>query len=698
MGVEQLSWSDPTWRRRVLRVLIGAPAILAAGYLGRATVIDDGLSLIWPAIGVAAIWLGTGDRSTWLIDLVVLGAAISTVNLTTGASPAMAVTFLLTNVVQVSVFVAVVRRRLPDLWGFGGSGQLSRLGDLGTLVIGAVVSGTAGIIVGLPGIVAATGMPDPATLAVWWGRNGVAIVVIPALLMLLLQPLVTSGSLRAAARVVRAALTPESTARLAEVCGLIGLSAALSVLIFTDASAYPLAFLLLSTSVWAGLRFASVAVTVHGMLMGVFGIVFTLADLGPFATISSLPYRALVAQGFVAITVLTGLALAFSRAERDAAHRALVVSQRSAADRASLLDAVMESMNEAIIVVDETGAVLVRNTAARNLVLLTGPLSDEVKPAAAYGLFHVNGLPVSDDELPTRRALDGESVPPVDLHLRLPDGVSGRILEATARPLNSEDPGSPRRALVNLRDVTLDRQHRDTLASFAGVVAHDLQNPLSIVNGWSEALAAEFAQGPVPPAIGSMMVSRIQASATHMREFIADLMSYTIARDQSLRQAPVDLTAMVRSLASLRSDSDSDPLIVVSDGLQVWADTGLVRQLLDNLIGNAVKYCTPGVRPVIEVTGEVVGDWLEVRVADNGIGIPENQREAVFETFHQVHNGERGGSGLGLAICRRIVDRHGGTIHVAPGPRGRGCTLVFRLPHLAPARSPAPAPTSASAP
>lgn len=685
--------SDPTWRRRALRVLLGTPAFLLAGYLGRATVIDThGLSLIWPAIGVAALWLGTGDRRTWPTDIAALAAATTIVNLTTGVSPAVAVVFMVTNLVQLGVFVAIVRRQAPDLWGFGGTGQLNRISDLGTLVTAAVISGAAGLLVGMPGVLAAAGVPHPAMVAVWFGRNAVAIVVIPTLLMLLLQPLVTSGSTRAAARLVRDALTPESSKRLAEICGLITLTAALSLTVFSDTASRPLAFLLLSTSVWAGLRFASVAVTVHGMVMGSLGIVFTISGAGPFAAISSLPYRALVAQGFVVIAVLTGLALAFSRAERDAAHRELLASQRSAADRARLLDAVLESMNEAITVIDDSGTILVRNNAARELAALTGAASDQLQPAAAYQLFHANGLPLSDDELPGRRALAGESVEPVDLHLRLPDGIGGRVLESTARPLTSDEPGAPRRALVNTRDVTVERQHRDALASFAGVVAHDLQNPLSIVNGWSEALAAEFAQGPVSPAIGSMMVSRIQDSATHMREFIADLMSYTIARDQSLRQAPVDLTAMVRSLADLRTGGPTDPVIAVSDGLQAWADTGLVRQLLDNLIGNAVKYCSPGVRPVIEVTGEPVGEWLEVRVADNGIGIPENQREAVFETFHQVHGNQYGGTGLGLAICRRIVDRHGGTIHVAPGLRGTGCTLVFRLPRLAPTRAGAPGP------
>ncbi|MET3960698.1 signal transduction histidine kinase [Marmoricola sp. OAE513] len=683
--------TTPTERRRRhgsardlgFRLAFWSISFLVAGYIGRATVIDGrGLSLIWPAIGIAAMWLGTAERRTLPVDLVVLSACMMLVNLTTGAPLVPAALFLLTNLLQVAVFVALVRRWIPDLWGFGGTGQLHRIVDLARIAVAAAISGAASTAFAIPAISVALGAPHPVSVAVWWGRNTVALVVISTLMMLTCQPLVASGSIRAAAEAVREALSPQSPGRLAEVCGLIGASVALSLLIFADRTAEPLAFLLLVTSVWAGLRFASLAVTVHGVAMGAVGMFFTLADRGPFAAIDDLHYRALVAQGFVLMTVLTGLALAFSRAERDAAARELVRARRAADERAQLLNAVLESLKEGVVVVESDGHVLVHNSASRDLAGLVGSASEQVRPASEYGLFHPNGLPLREDEMANARALAGEVVEPFDLHVRTPSVPQGRILEVSGRPLLSE-PGAPRRAMVNLRDVTVDRQHRDALSSFAGVVAHDLVNPLSIVDGWTEALADEFRTGSVSPAVGALMVERIQDSTRHMREFIADLMSYTIARDQSLRSGPVDLTATVRSLADLRTSSPAAPVIAVADGLQVWADAGLVRQLLDNLIGNAVKYVAPGVRPVVEVSGQTVGDWLEVRVADNGIGIPEAQREAVFETFHRAHGEGYHGTGLGLAICRRIVDRHGGSIHVAPGARGTGTTIVFRLPLVA---------------
>ncbi|MFL6157882.1 MAG: ATP-binding protein [Marmoricola sp.] len=672
-------------RRQLLRVLLGTVLFVAAGYAGRATVIDGhGLSLIWPAVGVAGLWIGSGDRRTWPWDLTALSASIVVVTMTTGADLPRASVFLATNLTQVLVFVAITRRVTPDLWGLGGTGPLNRLADLGRLTVAACLAGVAGMASGFVGAWLALGtlVPSP-TLAVWWGRNTVALLVMTVLGVLLCQPLTATGSPRAAARAVAEALRPASPGRLLETAALLGSSVVLTYLIFGASSGQPLAFLLLVMSVWAGLRFGALAVTVHGVVTGICGITFTLAGDGPFAAIGSVYYRAVVAQGFLAMAVLTGLALAFSRAERDHAATELREARRAADERATLLHAVLESLKEGVVVVEGTDTRLLHNSASRELLGILDAVPSHGADTTEHGLFRANGLPLDIEETAHRRALAGETVAPFDVYLRSPSIPGGRILEVSGQPLPSLDPDAAPRAMVNLRDVTVERQHHDTLASFAGVVAHDLFNPLTVLDGWTEALSDEFARGPVSPVVGTVIVSRIHRAAAHMREFIADLMSYTIARDQSLRPGPVDLTATVRSLAGLRTDAPSAPMIVVADDLRVWADAGLVRQLLDNLIGNALKYVAPGTRALVEVTGEVDGDWLEVRVTDNGIGVPEHQREAIFESFHRAHGEGYGGTGLGLSICRRIVDRHGGTLHVEDAPHGRGSSFVFRLPRLA---------------
>ena len=111
------------------------------------------------------------------------------------------------------------------------------------------------------------------------------------------------------------------------------------------------------------------------------------------------------------------------------------------------------------------------------------------------------------------------------------------------------------------------------------------------------------------------------------------------------------------------------------------ADRTLVGQLLANVIGNAVKYVAPGTTPHVIIGSELVGDMLEIRVADNGIGIPRTERGRIFDSFYRASSsGSYPGTGLGLAICARAVERHGGRISAREGLDGGGTTLVFTLP------------------
>lgn len=108
-----------------------------------------------------------------------------------------------------------------------------------------------------------------------------------------------------------------------------------------------------------------------------------------------------------------------------------------------------------------------------------------------------------------------------------------------------------------------------------------------------------------------------------------------------------------------------------------------MRQVLDDLLGNAVTYVAPGVRPRVSVSGRVAGDRLELHVADNGIGIPEGQHERVFETFFRAHADAYRVTGLGLAIVRRAVERCGGTVRVTGAPGGGSC-FELRLAAVGP--------------
>ena len=157
------------------------------------------------------------------------------------------------------------------------------------------------------------------------------------------------------------------------------------------------------------------------------------------------------------------------------------------------------------------------------------PPHTHVQSASSYGLLRVDGTPLPESEMPAALAFAGQEVVEKDYLMRTARFPEGRILEMSVTHIPQTDPDEHRQVIINFRDVTHARQDRDNLASFAGVVAHDLINPLSIVDGWAEALNESFLEGPVEPADGGAMVARIQGASGHMRRFIDDLLGYAVA-------------------------------------------------------------------------------------------------------------------------------------------------------------------------
>ncbi len=666
-------------RELLVRVLLWALAFIVAGFAGRLTIIDGkALSLVWPAAGVAAVWLATGDRRTWPGDVLALGVTTFLINSLTGSSAGMSGVFVVANILQASLFAAYLHRLVPDMWGGGGTRPLSRISDIGQVMAAA---GAACLVASVVGSLAVSQLIDDFTVeswAVWMGRNCAGILSLGVILLL------AGGSLErgdAWATVRRA--RKWRRIQVLEVVALALTSAFLYVMSFLVFDTLPLAFLLLLVTVWAGLRFSPLVVAVHSLVMGVAAVLFTLDGQGLFAAVDSLELRALLAQLYVLMVVVFGLALSLGRAERLKLLADLAASQRAEAERAHLLNAVLEAMHDGITVVQADGTVLLRNPAGLQLLGMEDPPSTVV-PGPDYGLFRPDGTTPAYQELPPFRALAGEDVTDEELVIRNVANPGGRALRVTARLLPEGEDGG-RRVMVVYQDVTADNAHRDSLSSFAGIVAHDLFNPLTVIDGWAESLAAELQErGSVTAAEGGPVIDKIRKGAAGMRELISDLLAYSTARDQSLNPAMVSLEQLVNECAELqvnprqvrsRADVLVDPLP------DVFADGAQLRQLFSNLIGNAVKYVAPGVTPLVRVHAQdEAPGWVRICVVDNGIGIPPAERTKIFEAFHRAETENYRGTGLGLAICRRIVQRHGGTIRVEGNPDGTGSAFVLTLP------------------
>ena len=674
-------------RSSLMRTLGFAVVYVCASYAGRLTVMDQtNLSLVWPAAGVSAVWAVVQFRVRWrAVDAATLAAVTMVVNMVTGATVALALWFVAANLLQAGVFGWLCHRWLPDSWGGVQVQPLSRLTDLWRLVAVAFVATACSAVVGPTGVWAADGVYSWPATAVWLTRNTVSILVIGAAAVRVGKALQAwrSASPRMSLR-DRWAAVPWP--RRLEYVSLTALSAAVYGAVFGLNHRLPLEFVVIALTMWAGLRLHTTFVVLHDLVFGCVTVLCTLHGGGVFAQITSDSARALVAQAFVGMIAVAGLALALGRDERAALLAQLSTSEQSAARQAKMMSTVIDSMTEGLTVVDSHGRFLLRNPAVRRLMGGVVSTSDAMARPDYYGLFHPDGRALAPSEMPYRRALAGTDVRNMDVLLRNPGLPDGRILSVSAIALPDEDGG--RYAVSVFHDVTAERRHRDELASFAGAVAHDLQNPLATVEGWSEVLAQaiEDAPGGVASAEEADAVVRIRRAAARMRNMINDLLDYTTARDATLSPTMVDLGVLVNDIAIARIDQAQSngalvPSFVVGDLHPVYADAVLIRQLLENVVGNAVKYSVSGVVPQITVGTDRHDGLVAVTIDDNGIGIPHGQHEAVFDNFHRAHPAAgHSGTGLGLAICKRIAERHGGTICATDNPAGRGTRLIVTLP------------------
>ena len=231
------------------------------------------------------------------------------------------------------------------------------------------------------------------------------------------------------------------------------------------------------------------------------------------------------------------------------------------------------------------------------------------------------------------------------------------------------------------------RRREAELVGFAGVIAHDLRGPLASITGYTDFLREEAADQLEEDHRD--FLERMATCEHQMAMLIDDLLGYATADNRPLQTRPVDLPELVAQIIRNREGIPDARTAVIEVGPlpSVDGDPTLLRQVFDNLIGNAVKYTPIDRTPKVRITGRPDGeDHWRIEVTDNGIGIPEHQREAVFAAFTRADgSAEFPGTGLGLAIVHRIVERHGGTIGVAPAPDQGSCFWL-----TIPARTTAP--------
>lgn len=247
-------------------------------------------------------------------------------------------------------------------------------------------------------------------------------------------------------------------------------------------------------------------------------------------------------------------------------------------------------------------------------------------------------------------------------------------------------------ATLRLSAEELARSNRD-LQDFAMIASHDLQEPLRKVQMFGDRLRDETGRSLSPNALDYLR--RMQNAADRGQTLIQGLLAYSRVTTKAQAPVPVRLSEVAREvvddlearLAQVHGE------VLIRELPTVEADPLQMRQLFQNLIGNALKFHRPGNTPRIELSarparstnGHAPETW-EIAVADNGIGFDEKYLDRIFKLFQRLH--ERrvyDGAGMGLAICRRIVERHGGMITARSTP-GEGSTFLVSMPSRQPVR------------
>ena len=247
-----------------------------------------------------------------------------------------------------------------------------------------------------------------------------------------------------------------------------------------------------------------------------------------------------------------------------------------------------------------------------------------------------------------------------------------------------------KQAEEELRDFAARLERSNTeLQDFASVASHDLQEPLRKVQAFGDRLKAS--SGDALDAKGRDYLERMQDAAGRMQTLINDLLSFSRVATKAQPFASVNLRSVTDEVLS-----DLETLIrktgarvEVGELGTIDADPMQMRQLLQNLVGNALKFNRSGVPPVVKISGELCDGSAEadgadtkycLTVEDNGIGFDEKYVDRIFKIFQRLHSrAEYEGTGIGLAVCRKIVERHGGAI-TAQSDAESGATFTVALP------------------
>jgi len=372
-----------------------------------------------------------------------------------------------------------------------------------------------------------------------------------------------------------------------------------------------------------------------------------------------------------------------------------LVSVDQRLDHAAVLDAALNIVSDAILVVNNRGDVIFVNSIGTRVTGISSGMTAGER-ARVHGLADLEGVPLPASRLPSSRALQGEAVSGEEYLLTTVRGELRHVI-ANAHPLRGPD-GAIYAALVTARDMTDEARTRNELEmaresaeaanrlkdEFIAALSHELRAPLQPILGWTEVLRRHGSLDPVT----AKALEAIRRNIRQQVRLVDDLLdlSRIVHGKLTLHYETFDLRDQVRAAAEpyeeaavlkrvrLTVDMPAEPVTM-------WGDGARIQQVATNLISNAVKYTPAGGHVAVRVLA--AEDHALLEVEDTGEGIATEDLATIFGAFRQGYGASRrGGLGIGLNLVRRLTELHGGSVDAYSEGLGYGARFRVMLPRM----------------
>jgi len=344
------------------------------------------------------------------------------------------------------------------------------------------------------------------------------------------------------------------------------------------------------------------------------------------------------------------------------------------AGQLSQLEATLGSLQEGVLVIDDSNHISLINRSLSE-ILPDAPL---VVGQRIEAVIHSSGFLAFVEDIRGGRAAS-------QVELEFAGKTGNTWIEATGALLPPAPGGSGKWVLCVLHNITRQKRLENMRKDFVANVSHELRTPLSVIKGYVETLVDGAADMPV--ADRERFLRTVQRHTDRLHRILEDLLALSRLESPQaeLHLEAVDPATFIAQLVgdySIRCKTTGHQLCLrlAPDLPGVRLDAGKITQVFENLLDNAIKYTPSGSQ--ITITIAAMATELEIRVHDNGPGIPAGDLPRIFERFYRVDKGrsrEQGGTGLGLSIVKHIVQLHGGRIGAESGA-GQGTTIFFTLP------------------